>query len=152
VIPQLTEVNISVDDILFIGSHLSVVLVLEYDLSKTLKRLNSLGNTTRFVGLNITRDIHLPPCIYVYIIRIDGRLADLSSRPARQISLGICLAGLADRFMIYIYIYLYIHIYIFTYVYIYTYLYMYIYLYIFIYIFIYMYSYCQYVCQKLYIH
>ena len=53
---ERTYICLYVDDILIIGSNLSIILQLEDDISKKVKKLKSMGNTTRFVGIDITRD------------------------------------------------------------------------------------------------
>lgn len=56
---ERTYICLYVDDILVIGSHLSLILALENDLSKSVKKLKCLGNTIRYVGIDITRDRNL---------------------------------------------------------------------------------------------
>ena len=56
---ECTYICLYVDDILVIGSHLSTILSFEQELSKKVNKLKCLGNTSRYVGIDITRDRNL---------------------------------------------------------------------------------------------
>jgi hypothetical protein len=53
---ERTYICLYVDDILIIGSHLSVINIFETELTKLVQKLKIMGDTIKYVGIDIRRD------------------------------------------------------------------------------------------------